>query len=126
MLISQRCFVTIQFHIKVGIVIYIKRIFLYEEKCIQASVADISRSPLVVKIYRSIDQTDDLEVFDVEVLELVLVVLVRYLYVIAYMISFVSDTVSIHNAFIRVLRQPSLGDIESVQIFRQRDGFQRA
>ena len=119
MLIGQRCFVTVQLHIEVRIIIYVKSILLYKEERVQASVAYVSRSPLIVKVYRSVYQAYYLKVFHLEILQPILVILVRYLDVIADMETFVSDAVGIQDALIHILRQSSLRDLQSVDVLRQ-------
>ena len=114
MLIGQRFFVTAELNIKVCVIVHIKSILLKEEEGIQTSVADVRRPSLVVKVYRSIDQTDYLEVFHPEILKLVLVIFVRDFYMVSYVESFVSDAVRVHHAFVRILRQPAFSHIESV------------
>ena len=39
MLIGQRHFITVQFHIKIGVVLYIKSILIYEEEGIETSIS---------------------------------------------------------------------------------------
>ncbi len=93
MFICKRLLITGQLHIKIGVVIYIECILFNEDEGIKAPVAYVCRSPLIVKVYRSVLKPDDLIVFNFEVIELILVIFVSQLNMVTHAESFISYAV---------------------------------
>ena len=125
MLIGKRWLAAVEFHVKMGVIVDVEGVLLDEEECVETAVADICRSPLVVEVNRRIYQTDYLELLHVELFAFALAVLLGDLDAVAYAESRIGDAVGVYHAFVDVLGQSALRDVQHIDVFRHRYGLER-
>ena len=123
-LLAESLFISVEFDIKLSIVIDIVRVFRNKKEGSQASVSDIRRPSLVVEVYRRVNGADYLKLFAFKIFQRVLVVFLGQRNDLTFAVLVRGHAVIIHYTLISCFGKSARYNSEFVDVARKGYGLE--